>query len=191
MRPCCSSKEATSFWRSERRPRTPWSASKHWPRRRRSASRRWDHPGGRRRRDSMGPRVVLDANVLISAFGCRGHRMSPPATPSGRGTYETTRVPSATPRIRFLSPRAFGLGFLRTPPHGERTCPSPSLRLRDYLAPGLPPRSFCAMPGTHAPVQRRRLSASRCNRLLAGGSYFINSISPGLHVLSNQVSSGP
>jgi hypothetical protein len=53
------------------------------------------------------------------------------------------------------SPRAFGLGFLQTPPHGGRPCPAPSLRLRDHLARGLAPRSFCAMPGTHAPGERR------------------------------------
>src|SRR5215475_12409658 len=56
------------------------------------------------------------------------------------------------------SPRTFGLGFLQTPPHGGRPCPSPSLRLREYLARGLAPRSFCAMPGTHAAVSGRRAS---------------------------------
>src|SRR5215471_18436001 len=54
------------------------------------------------------------------------------------------------------SPRAFGWGFLQTPPHGGRPCPSPHLRLREYLVRGLAPRSFCAMPGTHARHQRRR-----------------------------------
>ena len=47
------------------------------------------------------------------------------------------------------SPRTCGLGFLQTPPRGGRPCPSPRLRLRDHLARGLSPRSFCAMPGTH------------------------------------------
>ena len=54
------------------------------------------------------------------------------------------------------SPRTFGLGFLRTPPRGGRPCPSPSLRLRDHLARGLSPRSFCAMSGTHAGPEPRQ-----------------------------------
>src|SRR5215475_9932611 len=54
------------------------------------------------------------------------------------------------------SPRAFGLGFLQTPPRGGCPCPSPRLRLREYLARGLTPRSFCAIPGTHDHAQQRR-----------------------------------
>src|SRR5262245_24569422 len=59
------------------------------------------------------------------------------------------------------SPRTFGLGFFQTPPHGGRPCPSPSLRLREYLARGLAPRSFCAMPGTHATLQARAIASAR------------------------------
>ena len=64
------------------------------------------------------------------------------------------------------SPRACGLGFLQTPPHGGRPCPSPSLRLREYLARGLAPRSFCAMPGTHVCHQARASSHVACMALL-------------------------
>src|SRR5262245_44595709 len=53
------------------------------------------------------------------------------------------------------SPRACGLGFLQTPPRSGCPCPSPRLRLREYLARGLTPRSFCALPGTHASAHRR------------------------------------
>src|SRR5919201_953476 len=66
-------------------------------------------------------------------------------------------VPGAPPLVSgsCSSPRAFGLGFLQTPPHGGCPCPFPSLRLREYLARGLAPRPFCTMPGTHAPGERR------------------------------------
>jgi hypothetical protein len=54
------------------------------------------------------------------------------------------------------SPRTCGLGFLQTPPRGGRPCPFPSLRLRDHLARGRSPRSFCAVPGTHARGEPRQ-----------------------------------
>jgi hypothetical protein len=60
--------------------------------------------------------------------------------------------------------RAFGWGFLQTPPHGGRLCPSPNLRLREHLARGLPPRSFCAMPGTHAQAHRRAVQRVRSSK---------------------------
>jgi len=66
-----------------------------------------------------------------------------------------------------VAPRVW-VGLPPDPTSRWRPCPSPSLRLRDHLARGLSPRSFCAMPGTHVAVQRRRVSAAHCNRLLAG-----------------------
>ncbi len=67
------------------------------------------------------------------------------------------------------SPRACGLGFLQTPPHGRRPGPAPRLRLRAYLARGLAPRSCCAMPGTHARFQPP-LEAVGCIPLLRRSS---------------------
>jgi hypothetical protein len=68
------------------------------------------------------------------------------------------------------SPRACGLGFLQTPPRGGCPCPSPSLRLRDHLARGLSPRSFCAMPGTHGwRISRAQLVARRLHALVRPG----------------------
>ena len=53
-----------------------------------------------------------------------------------------------TPRIRFLfvAP-CFRIGLPPNPASRRRPCPSPSLRLRFYLARGLSPRSLCTMPG--------------------------------------------
>jgi hypothetical protein len=88
-------------------------------------------------------------------------------------------VPGVPPLLSgsCASPRAFGWGFLQTPPHGGRPCPSPHLRLREDLARGRAPRSFCAMPGTHGRHELRgsprrlhalvRRSASPCHRSLA------------------------
>ncbi len=66
-----------------------------------------------------------------------------------------------TPRIRFLfvAP-CFRIGLPPDPASRRRPCPSPSLRLRFYLARGLSPRSLCTMPGTHGMINgRRRRSA--------------------------------
>ena len=41
----------------------------------------------------------------------------------------------------------------------------PSCRLRENLARGLSPRSFCAMPGTHVPAQGRLLAVRWSDRL--------------------------
>ena len=44
-----------------------------------------------------------------------------------------------------------------------------SLRLRENLARGLPPRPLCVMPGTHVAYQpRRALRAVGCMRLFGG-----------------------
>jgi hypothetical protein len=61
-------------------------------------------------------------------------------------------VPGVPPLVSgsWASPRACGGGCRQTPPHGGRPGPAPHLRLREDLARGLAPRSFCAMPGTHA-----------------------------------------
>ena len=60
-------------------------------------------------------------------------------------------VPRAPPLIfgSCSSPCTSGLGFLQTPPRGERPCPAPRFRFCNDVARGLSPRSFCAMPGTH------------------------------------------
>ncbi len=72
----------------------------------------------------------------------------------------TCQLVPGVPHLRFgscTSPRAFGSGFLQTPPHGDSPCPSPSLRLLLYLASGLSPDKFCAMPGTHVHSDPRAL----------------------------------
>ena len=78
-----------------------------------------------------------------------------------------------TPRIRFLfvAP-CFRIGLPPDPVSRRRPCPSPSLRLRFYLARGLSPRSLCTMPGTHDLVTGARSQASATRRL---GRYYPNS----------------
>jgi len=78
----------------------------------------------------------------------------------------TCQLVPGVPHLRFgscTSPRAFGSGFLQTPPHGDSPCPSPSLRLLLYLASGLSPDKFCAMPGTHVRVEQARHERCRPN----------------------------
>jgi len=79
-------------------------------------------------------------------------------------------VPGVPPLVSgsCASPRACGLAFLQTPPHGERPCPAPRLRLREYLARGLAPRSFCAMPGAHACGEPRPMAEATQERTLLG-----------------------
>ena len=65
-----------------------------------------------------------------------------------------------TPQIRFvyLAGR-FCIELPSDPASRRRPCPSPSLRLLPYLASRLAPDSFCAMPGTHAPLDRPAAAA--------------------------------
>jgi hypothetical protein len=65
-----------------------------------------------------------------------------------------------TPQIRFvyLAPR-FWIGLPSDPASRLSPCPSPSLRLLLYLASGLAPDEFCAMPGTHAAHNRPTTAA--------------------------------
>jgi hypothetical protein len=53
------------------------------------------------------------------------------------------------------TPGAFGSGLLQTLPHGGRPYGSSGLRLREYLARRLAPRSPCATPGTRERTCRR------------------------------------
>jgi hypothetical protein len=52
------------------------------------------------------------------------------------------------------SPRAFGLGFLQTPPRDDALALLLAFGSSLYLASGLAPDEFCAMPGTHDEAQR-------------------------------------
>ena len=74
-----------------------------------------------------------------------------PREDGGLRGHVPARPERATPQIRFvyLAPR-FWIGLPSDPASRRRPCPSPSLRLLLYLASGLPPDQFCAMPGTHA-----------------------------------------
>src|SRR5688572_16895725 len=62
-----------------------------------------------------------------------------------------TRPRCTTPPLRFLcvAPRVW-MGLPSDATSRRRPCPAPRLRLGSHLARGLAPRSFCAMPGTHA-----------------------------------------
>ena len=70
-----------------------------------------------------------------------------------------------TPRIRFLfvAP-CFRIGLPPDPASRRRPCPSPSLRLRFYLARGLSPRSLCTMPGTHMGISGGCTPSAGCIR---------------------------
>ena len=80
-----------------------------------------------------------------------------------------------TPRIRFLfvAP-CFRIGLPPDPASRQRPCPSPSLRLRFYLARGLSPRSLCTMPGTHVKLQRRAFFSRVCWKLLCTPGMGVN-----------------
>ena len=79
----------------------------------------------------------------------------------GLHSHVPARPGYTTPRIRFLfiAPQ-FWIGLPPDPASRRRPCPSPCLRLREYLARGLTPRKLCAMPGTH------KLSGAACPRPL-------------------------
>ena len=73
-----------------------------------------------------------------------------PFADGGLHGHVPTRPGRTTPHIRFLFvvPR-IRIGLPPDPASRRRPCPSPTLRLRENLAWGLPPHQFCAMPGTH------------------------------------------
>ena len=76
------------------------------------------------------------------------------------------RPERVTPQIRFvyIAPR-FRIGLPSDPASRRRPCPSPSLRLLLYLASGLSPDEFRAMPGTHVAFSRA-LQRVGCNAKL-------------------------
>ena len=53
------------------------------------------------------------------------------------------------------SPRAFGLGFLQTPPHDDALALLLAFGSANTWREDFSPRSFCAMPGTHAQHEPR------------------------------------
>src|SRR3989337_2005970 len=77
-----------------------------------------------------------------------------PREDGGLRGHVPARPERATPQIRFvyLAPR-FRIGLPSDETSRLRPCPSPSLRLLLYLASGLSPDEFRAMPGTHVKVR--------------------------------------
>jgi hypothetical protein len=78
-----------------------------------------------------------------------------PVADGGLRGHVPTRPGRTTPHIRFLfvAPR-FRIGLPSDPASRLRPCPSPILRLGEFLAWGLPPHKSCAMPRTHARADR-------------------------------------
>jgi hypothetical protein len=91
-------------------------------------------------------------NFLRVGAGCIQHA---PIANGGLRGHVPTRPARTTPPLQFLcvAPRVW-MGLPSDPASRRRPSPAPRRRLREHLARGLSPRSFCAMPGTHAALSR-------------------------------------